>query len=155
MRMTIISSDSLVAINSVTYAGLDLSSLGDGFHALQWYDTWGEIEYKVAADGTKPHNEVISSLDGFQHIVDEWQIKHDAATAPPAPLTDDQLKLTCKDAAKQLLADSDWSQLPDAQASLQNAQAFNDYRAILREYLINPVTAPQWPVVPTAVWVAA
>ena len=59
-------------------------------------------------------------------------------------------KANCKAQAKQKLADSDWSVLPDVQIS--NKADFENYRAILRGYVISPVTNPTWPTEPTPIW---
>jgi hypothetical protein len=59
-------------------------------------------------------------------------------------------KANCKSKAKSLLAASDWSVLPDVQ--ITNKAAFDNYRAILRGYVISPVTDPTWPTEPQPVW---
>ena len=59
-------------------------------------------------------------------------------------------KDACKAQAKALLAASDWSVLPDVQ--ITNKAAFDNYRAILRGYVISPVTDPTWPTEPQPVW---
>ena len=59
-------------------------------------------------------------------------------------------KDACKAQAKSLLAASDWSVLPDVQ--ITNKSAFDNYRAILRGYVISPVTDPTWPTEPQPVW---
>ncbi len=56
----------------------------------------------------------------------------------------------CKQTAKDKLAASDWSVLPDVQIS--NKADFENYRAILRGYVISPVTSPTWPTEPTPIW---
>lgn len=57
---------------------------------------------------------------------------------------------SCKQTAKLLLADSDWSVLPDV--NLANSAEFITYREILRGYAIQPVVDPQWPTKPIPVW---
>jgi hypothetical protein len=61
-----------------------------------------------------------------------------------------QAKANCKTQAKSLLAASDWSVLPDVQIS--NKADFENYRAILRGYVISPVTNPTWPTEPQPIW---
>lgn len=61
-----------------------------------------------------------------------------------------QAKTVCKNKAKTLLSASDWAVLPDVQIS--NKAAFENYRAVLRGYVISPVTDPTWPVEPQPVW---
>lgn len=67
MRLTVIPADGAVYINSVSYMNLDLSTCGipSDVHALQWYDTYGEIEFKRSfVDGqiVHPANSVITEL---------------------------------------------------------------------------------------------
>lgn len=56
----------------------------------------------------------------------------------------------CKAKAKQLIAATDWSVLPDV--GLQNKADFEAYRAALRALIINPVADPVFPTEPTPVW---
>jgi hypothetical protein len=73
------------------------------------------------------------------------QVQYDLAT-----VTTQAQKDACKAQAKALLAASDWSILPDVQ--ITNKAAFDNYRAILRGYVISPVTDPTWPTEPQPVW---
>lgn len=66
------------------------------------------------------------------------------------PTQNAQAKAACKEQAKTLLSASDWSVLPDVQ--ITNKAAFDNYRAILRGYVISPVTDPTWPTEPQPVW---
>ena len=59
-------------------------------------------------------------------------------------------KADCKFKAKQLLASTDWSILPDV--TLINKSNFETYRAELRELVLNPVVNPTFPTEPTPVW---
>ena len=63
-----------------------------------------------------------------------------------------QPKQECKDKAKQLLSESDWSTLPDVQTQLSNYQDFVTYRSQLRNLVINPVENPVFPSEPEARW---
>jgi hypothetical protein len=58
----------------------------------------------------------------------------------------------CKATAKQLLEETDWSQVADVAAALTNKSAFDTYRAAVRELYFNPVAQPTWPQRPEAVW---
>lgn len=71
MRLTIISDDKTVIIDGV-YKHLENLVIDANIHAVQWYDTWGEIEYRSTRDG-KPQNEVIEDISPFQNIIDLWQ----------------------------------------------------------------------------------
>jgi hypothetical protein len=67
-----------------------------------------------------------------------------------AAVTTQAQKEACKAQAKALLSANDWSVLPDVQ--ITNKAAFDNYRAILRGYVISPVTDPTWPTEPQPVW---
>jgi hypothetical protein len=65
MRITIIPVDGAVYIDGTSYSKLDLSFVPSGIHALQWYETYGEIEYKrefVDGNIVHPGNETITVL---------------------------------------------------------------------------------------------
>ena len=73
MRVTIIPEDGMVSINSEGYSELDLSFIPHEVHALQWYDTDGEIEYRDER-GRATHNEAIESLDEFVYFDQCYQL---------------------------------------------------------------------------------
>jgi len=60
------------------------------------------------------------------------------------------LKDRCATKAKELLAKTDWTQVPDV--GLKNSADFVTYRAILRGLVIQPQETPDFPVEPKAVW---
>lgn len=60
-------------------------------------------------------------------------------------------KQNCKNTAKQKIENCDWSVLPDVK--IGNKSEFENYRAILRNYILNPVENPDWPNEPTPIWV--
>jgi hypothetical protein len=62
MKLTIIRADGAVYKNGVSYSGLDLTAVPANVHALQWYETEGEVEFINNPDKTKPQNELISEL---------------------------------------------------------------------------------------------
>ena len=59
-------------------------------------------------------------------------------------------KDNCKSKAKDLIANCDWSVLPDVK--LQNKIDFENYRSQLRNYIINPVETPIFPNEPQPIW---
>ena len=73
MRVTIIPVDGSVSIDGVGFGGLDLSFIDASVHAVQWYDTHGEIEVKDPVTGRMVANEVITSIDAFQPAIALWQ----------------------------------------------------------------------------------
>jgi len=72
MRIIIIPNDGFVSIDGEIYSGLDLSFVDSTIHAVQWYNTEGEIERKDAR-GRMIANETITSIDQFQMVLDLWQ----------------------------------------------------------------------------------
>lgn len=81
MRLTIVPSDGAVYKDGKSYAQLDLSCAPENLHALQWYDTYGEIEFKrdfVNGQLFHPQNQFITELPGW---VDQALEKWDEALA--------------------------------------------------------------------------
>ena len=68
MRITVIPSDKRVVIDGVGYNKIDLSSLDSSIHAIQWYDTYGEVEIKDAR-GRMIENREIESFDEYNFII--------------------------------------------------------------------------------------
>lgn len=79
MRISIIKDDGTVVKDGVPYTDLDLSALPSEFHAMQWYDTKGDVESKDA-DGN-PVNTAITDLSPYQWCIDAWQAAYDAEQA--------------------------------------------------------------------------
>lgn len=73
MRATIIADDKAVYVDGFVLWPIDLTGLSSDIHAVQWYDTWGEVEYRL---GAKP-NARITDLSPYQVFVD----RHAAAKA--------------------------------------------------------------------------
>jgi hypothetical protein len=74
-----------------------------------------------------------------------------AINAEIARLEADAPFAACKAEAKKRIAASDWSVLPDV--NISNGAEFEDYRAELRELIINPVANPTFPTEPEPVWI--
>jgi hypothetical protein len=73
MRLIIVPADGFVSVDGVGFGGLDLSFMEASVHAVQWYETHGEIEVKDPVTGRMVANEVITSVDAFQPAIDVWQ----------------------------------------------------------------------------------
>jgi hypothetical protein len=92
MRVTIIPVDGFVSVDGEGYSGLDLSFMASDIHALQWYETEGELEIEDAR-GRVIENRPIDSLEPYQPALDAWQVAKNAAdlaatqteTQTPAP----------------------------------------------------------------------
>jgi hypothetical protein len=75
MKLTIIPIDKKVGIDELFFGNLDLSecAIPANVHALQWYETEGEIEFTNNPDRTKPQNELISELPAWANAcVTKW-----------------------------------------------------------------------------------
>ena len=93
----------------------------------------------------KLNSSVVRTVGDVAYDADGNEVTYDLNA-----VTTQAQKDACKAQAKALLAASDWSVLPDVQ--ITNKSAFDNYRAILRGYVISPVTDPTWPVEPQPVW---
>lgn len=60
------------------------------------------------------------------------------------------LKNQCKQKAKSLIANCDWSVLIDV--NISNKSEFESYRSILRNLILNPVENPDFPTEPEPIW---
>lgn len=82
MNLTIIPIDGAVYKDGYSYSGLDLSAVPSNVHALQWYETEGEIEF---IGRPKPQNEIITELPSWAtEALNKWneaKATEEAATA--------------------------------------------------------------------------
>lgn len=83
---------------------------------------------------------------------DNNPVQYDSALVEPKAneLMETFEKEQCSNTAKQLIAATDWSVLPDV--NLTNKADFESYRATLRNLILNPVVNPVWPTEPQPVW---
>ena len=67
MRLTIIPIDKSIIIDNIGFNNIDddFSWIPSDVHAVQWYDTWGEIEYNNNNPNTK-----INQLGIYKQAVD-------------------------------------------------------------------------------------
>ena len=75
MRITVINSDKSIGIDGEFYSSLTFE-LTDSIHAIQWYGTWGEIEYSlILLNGQpfKPENTVITTFTQYEYLIEVWQ----------------------------------------------------------------------------------
>lgn len=98
-----------------------------------------------------------SMLDITDYSTLQWfspeipQPTESQAQAEVARLKDAEPLKICSDKAKVLLAESDWSVLPDV--NISNKAEFEAYRAQLRTLMFNPVAEPVFPTEPQPVWI--
>lgn len=73
MRVSIIKDDNMVVVDGYGISGIDLSSMPSNVSAVQWYETYGEVEYyteTLNGTKTKPENTSILSFSDYQFAVD-------------------------------------------------------------------------------------
>jgi len=147
MRLTIIPVDGAVYKDDLVYLELDLTScqIPNNVWALQWNGTSGHIEFNT----TTP-NENITSLPAWATAcLDVWEAKDYEIKNPPPPTPQEIIALN-EEKAKKLLADSDWTQMPDV--SLANKTDWDTYRQALRVIATAPTVNPVWPIKPQVIW---
>ncbi len=66
MRVTIIRNDNMVYVDGNPRV-VDCSSLAPEVHAVQWYDTWGELEININGCHS---NTQIKDMSPFQALID-------------------------------------------------------------------------------------
>jgi hypothetical protein len=71
MRVIIVPSDGMVSVDGEDYREIDLSFMSE-IHAVQWYDSFGEVELSDQYMRSLPGYE-ITSLEPFQLALDRWQ----------------------------------------------------------------------------------
>ena len=70
MRVSIIPEDGVIYIDGRVVDGLDLSGIRKEIHAVQWYETVGEVEIKDIATNKNIKNVEITDLSEFQQYID-------------------------------------------------------------------------------------
>jgi hypothetical protein len=81
MRVTIVVENDIVTVDG-QWRRVDCSPLiEDGIHAVQWYETVGEVEFRTEIDAerkiqTRKPNEVITDFSPYQSYVDAWEIEN-------------------------------------------------------------------------------
>lgn len=84
MRVTIVAEDNMVVVGGVGRR-VDLSWLEEDVHAVQWYDTAGEVEYKTI-NSKRKMNVGILSFGPYQRAVDQWNAAEPKLAAPAKQL---------------------------------------------------------------------
>lgn len=81
MRVTIVVDDNIILVNGKARS-VDCSPLiANDLHALQWYDTYGEEEYRTGIDmlsktWTRRPNALIDDLAPYQSYIDAWVVEN-------------------------------------------------------------------------------
>lgn len=155
MRLTIIPSDGAVYEDSVVYSELTWEGTPVDVHALQWYDTYGNIEF---VDASKPNEDITELPQWALNAQAAWEAADYAAKHPPAP-TPEQIQAQNKGTAVSLLQKTDWTTIPDvadptkSNPYLTNSNEFLAFRNIVRPIAINPpTTVYNFPAIPVDTW---
>lgn len=147
MKLTIIPIDNAVYKDNLCYLDLDLTgcNIPSDVQALQWDGSSGWIEFTDSRE-----NQPVTELPTWATAcVAVWDAIDYATKNPPPPTTEEMIARN-EEKAKKLLADSDWTQLPDV--NLANQSEWDAYRQALRVIATSPTADPVWPTEPQVVW---
>ena len=149
MKLVIVPDDRLVGIDSIFYYDIqqDLSWIPSNVHAVHWYDTWGEVEYRDHGPGNENGAGVEKILElgiwsQAQIDFDNETQRIEAALAAREAARDHWQELRTQ--RNQLLAETDYLALVDSTLSAD----MRTYRQALRDLPAN-TTDPANPVWPT------
>ena len=153
MKITIIPSDNTIGIDGDFLLSIqqDISWIPENIHAVQWYNTWGEVEY---TDGSP--NERIEEHGIYQQAVidfnNEKQRLEDEkiAQAEAIEASRDYWK-ELRRLRDQKLTQCDWTQIADVPLAEEQKTAWATYRQALRDVPANTEDPknPVWPTAPT------
>jgi hypothetical protein len=159
MKLTIVPSDKTICIDGQCILEIqqDLSWIPTNIHALQWYDTYGEVEYN---DGSP--NEKIEELGIYQQAVIDYQ--NEIQRLEDEKIAQEAASEAAKDywsglrmMRDQLLSNSDWTQIPDAPLTETQKTTWQTYRQQLRDLpeniqdpkpLVLDSSHSDWPISP-------
>jgi predicted O-linked N-acetylglucosamine transferase (SPINDLY family) len=134
MRLTIISSDKFISIDGQGLLDIeqDLSWIPSNVRAVQWYDTWGEVEYKDETPNLRIEelgifDQAVEDLNNEIVRIEQKQIA-DAEAAEAARDYWEELRVL----RNQRLVESDWTQVADAPLTEEQKVAWQSYRQALR-----------------------
>jgi predicted metal-dependent hydrolase len=144
MRVTIIPEDKFISIDGKGLLNIqhDFSWIPQNVHAVQWYDTWGEVEYN---DGTP--NERLEELGIFEQAVEDYN--NEIVRIENQRIADEEAAEAARDYWEELrvlrnqrLSESDWTQVADAPLTEEQKDAWKSYRQALRDLPEN-ITDPK------------
>jgi len=135
MRLIIIPGDNFISIDGQGFLNIeqDLSWIPQNVHAVQWYDTWGEVEYN---DGSQ--NERIEELGIFEQAIEDYN--NEDERIENKKINDAEETEAARDYWEELrvlrnrrLTESDWTQVADAPLTEEQKDAWKNYRQQLRD----------------------
>lgn len=80
MRVSIVVKDGVVNVDGESYRGIDLTFIDSNISAIQWYDSFGDIEV-CDSFGRIVENRSFSDLSPYQQAIDGWQAAKQLAEA--------------------------------------------------------------------------
>jgi hypothetical protein len=152
MRITIVPSDKTIGIDGEFLLSIqqDMSWVPENIHAVQWYDTRGEVEY---TDGSP--NERIEELGIYQQAVIDFnnelkRIEDEQKAREEAIEASRDYWEEMRSLRNQKLTQSDWTQVSDAPFAEEQKVSWQSYRQELRDLPENTEDPknPVWPVAP-------
>jgi len=145
MRLTIIVPDKSIIIDGKGYSGIstDWSWVPDKIHAVQWYDTWGEVEY---SDNTS--NQRIEELGVYEQAVVCYENEKQRVADEYARREYEwEWKRNWPRILRKLrsirLTHTDWTQVLDNVLTEEQKEAWRTYRQELRD-LPETITEEQY-----------
>jgi hypothetical protein len=152
MRITIVPSDKTIGIDGDFLLSIqqDMSWVPENIHAVQWYDTRGEVEY---TDGSP--NERIEELGIYQQAVIDFnnelkRIEDEQKAREEAIEASRDYWEELRSLRNRKLTQSDWTQVSDAPFAEEQKVSWQSYRQALRDLPENTEDPknPVWPVAP-------
>lgn len=130
MKLTIIPSDKTIGIDNNFLLNIkeNLSWIPSNIHAVQWYETWGEIEYN---DGTP--NKKIEELGIYEQAIEDYQ--NEIQRIEDETIAKENARDYWEELRKKRnsnLQQCDWTQIPDAPLSDTQKTEWQNYRLLLR-----------------------
>jgi len=152
MRITIIPSDKTIGIDGDFLLSIqqDISWVPENIHAVQWYNTWGEVEYTDDSPNERIEElgiyqqAVIDFNNELKRIEDEQKAQEEAIEAARDYWGE------LRSLRNQKLTQSDWTQVSDAPFTEEQKISWQSYRQALRDLPENTEDPknPVWPVAP-------
>lgn len=102
-RITVVKVDGVVCVDGRCFFGIDMSSMPDNLHAMQWFGTAGEEERRDIQTG-RPVNLPITSLDAYSDVLDQWEAKRILEDTPPSGPPPVPTVINRRQCARQLFA---------------------------------------------------
>jgi hypothetical protein len=159
MKLTIIPVDRSITINQETIFNIEqnLDWIPENIHAVQWYDTYGEIEYK-----TNVPNEKIFELGIFEQAIIDYnneknRIEEEKIQKELEIESSRDYWKELRDIRNYKLQECDWTQILDTPLSEEQKINWKNYRQELRNLpeniqdpkpLVLDLSHLSWPINP-------